>query len=294
MILCDCLGGESLVNYIFCKQTMHFIGIIPARYASSRFPGKPLADLCGKTMIERVYEQASKVLDHVIVATDDARIYDCVQLFGGNVVMTSPDHTCGTDRVYEAYTIYRQQSNCQFSDSEVVVINIQGDEPFIQPQQIQALISCFPTDIATLVHPFSQNDSYEDLLNPNYVKVAIAQQTAQTDTVVIGRALYFSRSVIPYMRAADTTQWLNKGTYYRHIGMYAYRADVLRTITQLPPSNLEQIESLEQLRWLENGLNIQVALTHHTSIGIDTPEDLQKAVKFITETKESIYKHVSN
>ena len=283
MILCDCLGGESHVNYIFCKQTMHFIGIIPARYASSRFPGKPLADLCGKTMIERVYEQASKVLDHVIVATDDTRIYDCVQLFGGNVVMTSPDHTCGTDRVYEAYTIYRQQSNCQFSDSEVVVINIQGDEPFIQPQQIQALISCFPTDIATLVHPFSADDSLEDLQNPNYVKVAVARQSSISGSVVLGRALYFSRSVIPYMRAADASEWLKKGTFYRHIGMYAYRADVLQKITGLPSSDLEISESLEQLRWLENGMNIKVALTHHSSIGIDTPEDLDKAIKYLKE-----------
>jgi 3-deoxy-manno-octulosonate cytidylyltransferase (CMP-KDO synthetase) len=263
---------------------MHFIGIIPARFASSRFPGKPLVDLCGKTMIQRVYEQASKVLNYVLVATDDTRIYDCVKSFGGNVVMTSPDHTCGTDRVYEAYSIYRKQSDCQIPDSDIVVVNIQGDEPFIQPEQLRALMSCFPTDIATLVHPFSVDDSYEDLHNPNYVKVAIAQQATDNNSVVLGRALYFSRSVIPYMRAFDTTDWLKNGTFYRHIGMYAYRADVLQMITQLPSSSLEITESLEQLRWLEKGLNIQVALTLHTSIGIDTPEDLEKAVKYLTES----------
>jgi 3-deoxy-manno-octulosonate cytidylyltransferase (CMP-KDO synthetase) len=164
------------------------------------------------------------------------------------------------------------------------VVNIQGDEPFIQPEQLRALMSCFPTDIATLVHPFSVDDSYEDLHNPNYVKVAIAQQTTDNNSVVLGRALYFSRSVIPYMRAFDTTDWLKNGIFYRHIGMYAYRADVLQMITQLPSSSLEITESLEQLRWLEKGLNIQVALTLHTSIGIDTPEDLEKAVKYLTES----------
>lgn len=261
---------------------MQFIGIIPARFASSRFPGKPLIDLGGKTMIQRVYEQASQVLEHVVVATDDDRIYDCVKAFGGNVLMTSPDHTCGTDRVYEAYTLCRNQIAGDLPDSEIVVVNIQGDEPFIQPDQIRALMSCFPTEIATLVHPFTHKDSYDDLQNPNYVKVAIAHGESNKHPIVIGKALYFSRSVIPYMRGVDTAQWLQSGPYYRHIGMYAYRADVLSLITQLPSSQLEKTESLEQLRWLENGLTIQVARTDHASIGIDTPEDVPMALQYLT------------
>lgn len=261
----------------------HNIGIIPARYASSRFPGKPLADIAGKPMIQRVYEQAKKVLDIVLVATDDERIYDCVKAFGGEVVMTSPDHTCGTDRVYEAYVKYRSINpqlpiaNCP--DNDIVVVNIQGDEPFIQPEQIQGLLDCFPTEIATLVHPFAADDTWADLQNPNYVKVAIARE--QQEGVFMGRALYFSRSVIPYLRGVEPTDWLKKGQHFRHIGMYAYRADILQRITQLLPSPLEKSESLEQLRWLENGLTIRVALTNHASIGIDTPEDLQHALDYI-------------
>lgn len=260
---------------------MIFIGIIPARYASTRFPGKPLADLGGKPMIQRVYEQAKKVLDHVLVATDDTRIYDCVRAFGGEVVMTSPDHTCGTDRVYEAYQIYTSELQNRIelpNHHDIVVVNIQGDEPFIQPDQIKALMDCFPTEIATLVHPFTVNDTWEDLQNPNYVKVAIAREKKGTNNTTIGRALYFSRSVIPYLRGVEQNEWLLQGKHFRHIGMYAYRADVLQQITHLPPSSLEKSESLEQLRWLENGFTIRVALTHHASIGIDTPEDLQLAI----------------
>lgn len=263
---------------------MNFIGIIPARYASTRFPGKPLADLGGKPMIQRVYEQAKKVLDTVIVATDDQRIYDCVQSFGGQVVMTSPDHTCGTDRVYEAYQIYTSEllnSPELQTPSDTVVINIQGDEPFIQPDQIQALMDCFPTEIATLVHPFSEKDSWSDLANPNYVKVTIARENSDPNAITIGRALYFSRSVIPHLRGVEQGDWLVHGQHFRHIGMYAYRADILQKITQLTPSLLEKMESLEQLRWLENGLTIRVALTHHASIGIDTPEDLQHALSYL-------------
>lgn len=260
---------------------MIFIGIIPARYASTRFPGKPLADLGGKPMIQRVYEQAKKVLDHVLVATDDTRIYDCVRAFGGEVVMTSLNHTCGTDRVYEAYQIYTSELQNRIelpNHHNLVVVNIQGDEPFIQPDQIKALMDCFPTEIATLVHPFTVNDTWEDLQNPNYVKVAIARETKGTNNTTIGRALYFSRSVIPYLRGVEQNEWLLQGKHFRHIGMYAYRADVLQQITHLPPSSLEKSESLEQLRWLENGFTIRVALTHHASIGIDTPEDLQLAI----------------
>lgn len=260
---------------------MKYIGIIPARYASTRFPGKPLADLGGKPMIQRVYEQAKKVLTTVIVATDDQRIFDCVKSFGGEVVMTSPNHTCGTDRVYEAYQIYSSDllnPSELLNHQDIVVVNIQGDEPFIQPEQIQALIDCFPTEIATLVHPFNANDTWNDLANPNYVKVAIARENTNLNDTTIGRALYFSRSAIPYLRGVEQTEWLLQGQHYRHIGMYAYRADVLQKITQLQLSVLEKLESLEQLRWLENGLTIRVALTHHASIGIDTPEDLQYAI----------------
>lgn len=264
---------------------MLFIGIIPARYASTRFPGKPLADLGGKPMIQRVYEQAKKVLEHVFVATDDVRIYDCVRAFGGEVVMTSPSHICGTDRVYEAYQIYSAEilNSSELQDHHnTVVINIQGDEPFIQPNQIRALMECFPTEIATLVHPFSEKDTWEDLQNPNFVKVAIAYKNSDHHPAILGKAIYFSRSVIPYLRKEKYDHWLQKGKYYRHIGMYAYRADVLKKITHLPPSVLEETECLEQLRWLENGLTIQVALTEYASIGIDTPEDLQTAMQYLT------------
>lgn len=259
---------------------LHFVGIIPARYASSRFPGKPLADLGGKSVIQRVYEQASKALHTVVVATDDERIYQCVSDFGGNVVMTSPMHTCGTDRVYEAYSIYHQQHKLLL-DNQVVVVNIQGDEPFIQPEQVHALMECFDTnntEIATLVHPFTSNDSCEDLFNPNHVKVVVAKQTA---TSSVGKALYFSRSVVPFLRGVKERDWLQKARYYRHVGMYAYRADVLKKITQLSPSSLELIESLEQLRWIENGFTIKVAECSSMSIGIDTPEDLVKAIEYL-------------
>lgn len=260
---------------------MEFICIIPARYASSRFPGKPLADLGGKPMIQCVYEQAIKVIDTVIVATDDQRIYDCVQSFGGMVVMTSPNHTCGTDRVYEAYQHYCNSSQKPINHKDTVVINIQGDEPFIQPEQIRALMECFPTEIATLVHPFTEKDSLKDLENPNYVKVAIAREDGKHDNSPMGKALYFSRSVIPYLRGISAEEWLKDGQHFRHIGMYAYRADILKKITQMTPSPLEKMECLEQLRWLENGLTIRVAETNHASIGIDTPADLEHALTIL-------------
>ena len=250
---------------------MRYIGIIPARYASSRFPGKPLAEICGKPMIQRVYEQASKVLDTVIVATDDERIYDCVKSFGGVVYMTSTAHRCGTDRICEAYQLWRKRDEA-IADEEIVVVNIQGDEPFIQPEQIKAVMDCFPTDIATLAKPYTADDDLQELLTPNIVKVVFSQQTDE--------ALYFSRSVIPYLRGVEQNEWLDKGQYFSHIGLYAYRADVLLRITQLPPSTLEQMESLEQLRWIENGLKIKVAVSHTKSIGIDTPNDLQQAIEY--------------
>lgn len=245
---------------------MKYIGIIPARYASTRFPGKPLAEIGGKTVIRRVYEQASKALDIILVATDDDRIYDAVEAFGGKVVMTRADHRCGTDRCLEAYDAITTPSWRAQNDTDTVVINIQGDEPFIQPEQIEALMACFENDeqtpIATLVRPFTDKDTPADLENPNTPKVNWDKTT--------GEAKMFSRKVIA---CAD-------GTHYRHIGIYAYRADVLRAITQLAPSPLEQEERLEQLRWLENGYRIKVGVTDTPTIGIDTPEDLERAIEW--------------
>ncbi len=249
---------------------MKYIAIIPARYASTRFPGKPLALLNGKPVIEHVYDRAASVLEDVVVATDDARIYDTVAAFGGKAVMTSVDHRSGTDRCREAY------DNCKSTAD--VVINVQGDEPFIAPQQIKSLMQCFDnnlnTDIATLIKPFTQSNTFEDLSNPNSPKVVIDKQ---------GRALYFSRSIIPYLRGVETDQWLHGNTiFYKHIGIYAYRSNVLQNISALPPSSLEQAESLEQLRWLEHGLYIQTALTDIETIGIDTPEDLIRANNYLS------------
>ena len=246
---------------------MKFIGIIPARYASTRFPGKPLADMKGKYMIQRVYEQACKVLDRVCVATDDERIFNAVRSFGGQVVMTSDRHRSGTDRCFEAYT--------NLGGGEEVVINIQGDEPFIKPEQIESLIACFDspqTQIATLVRPFEATEGYEALANPNSPKVVMNERH---------EALYFSRSIIPYLRGMDPEQWLSQHVYYKHIGMYGYRADVLGEITRLPQSSLELAESLEQLRWLQNGYTVKVGITTQETIGIDTPADLQKAISLL-------------
>lgn len=244
---------------------MKFIGIIPARYASTRFPGKPLAEICNRTVIHRVYEQASKALSTVVVATDDERIYDAVEAFGGKVVMTRADHKCGTDRCLEAYEAITTPSWREQNDHDTVVINIQGDEPFIQPEQIESLMACFDredTDIATLVRPFTDKDTQEDLENVNTPKVNWDKTT--------GVAKMFSRKVIA---ASD-------GTYFRHIGIYAYRADVLAKITKLPQSPLEIAERLEQLRWLENGYCIRVGVTETPTIGIDTPEDLERAIEW--------------
>lgn len=252
---------------------MKFIGIIPARYASTRFPGKPLADIDGKSMIQRVYEQVSGVLDTVYVATDDIRIEEAVHTFGGNVVMTSSDHKSGTDRCMEAFQ--KVGAGCD------VVINIQGDEPFIHSSQIESLMKCFTdnknTQIATLVKPFSIDDDFESVLfNPNSPKVVLNAKN---------EAIYFSRSVIPYYRNAPYQEWLKMHTYYKHIGLYAYRADVLTQITALPQSSLELAESLEQLRWIENGYRIRVAISEVETIGIDTLGDLERAVKFLKQQK---------
>ena len=244
---------------------MKFIGIIPARYASTRFPGKPLADLCGHTVIHRVYDQASKVLDTVVVATDDERIYNAVEYFGGKVVMTRTDHKCGTDRCLEAYYAITTPNWRAQNDEDTVIINIQGDEPFIQPEQLEALMACFDqtdTEIATLVRPYTEQDSLADLENVNTPKVQWDKAT--------GIAQMFSRKVIA---CAD-------GTHYRHIGIYAYKANVLEKITQLEQSPLEIAERLEQLRWLENGYRIRVGVTNTPTIGIDTPADLEKAIEW--------------
>ena len=247
--------------------TMKVIAIIPARYASTRFPGKPLAMLGGKTVIRRVWEQVSRVIDDVAVATDDRRIADAVEAFGGRAVMTSPDHRSGTDRCYEA---------CRKIGGEYdVVVNVQGDEPFIAPSQIRALTACFDderTDIATLVKPFAPSDGIRALENPNSPKVVLDSES---------RAIYFSRSVIPYLRGVERSEWLAHHTFYKHIGMYAFRRDVLREVTSLPQSPLEKAESLEQLRWLENGYKIGVGITDVETVGIDTPEDLARAEEFL-------------
>lgn len=248
---------------------MKFIGIIPARYASTRFPAKPLALLGGKPVIQRVYEQVAGILDDAWVATDDERIEQAVKAFGGKVVMTSTAHKSGTDRCYEAYTKVGQDFD--------VVVNIQGDEPFIQRSQLEAVKACFDdasTQIATLVKPFSADDAFEVLENANSPKVVVNKNF---------QALYFSRSIIPYQRNVGKQDWLKGHTYYKHIGLYAYRAAVLQEITALPQSSLELAESLEQLRWLENGYTIKVGLSDVETIGIDTPQDLERAELFLKE-----------
>ena len=247
---------------------MRFIAIIPARYASTRFPGKPLAMLGGKTVIQRVYEQAAAVISNVFVATDDRRILDAVEGFGGRAVMTSPDHKSGTDRVEEAME--------RIDTDADVVINIQGDEPFVNSSQIQTLRRLFDdpeTQIGTLGKPF---DSMEAALSPNSPKIVTDRR---------GFALYFSRSVIPYVRGARTDEWLTRFPYLKHLGLYAYRRDVLRELTRLPQSPLELAESLEQLRWLEYGYRIRVGLTDIETVGIDTPEDLRRAEAFLKKTE---------
>lgn len=250
---------------------MNFVAVIPARYASTRFPGKPLAVLGGKSVIEHVYSQVSSVMDDVYVATDDQRIFDAVRAFDGNVVMTSPDHKSGTDRIEEAVRKITAETGKEFD----VVINVQGDEPFIQQSQILTVKACFDdgeTQIATLGKPFG-ND-LEAIRNPNSPKIAVSQQ---------GFALYFSRSVIPYCRGKEENRWPESFPYLKHIGLYAYRREVLHDVTQLPQSPLELAESLEQLRWLENGYKIKVGLTDVETIGIDTPDDLQRAEQYISK-----------
>ncbi len=245
---------------------MKHITIIPARYGSTRFPGKPLVSLINKPIIQYVYENAQKCSENVFVATDDERILNAVKQLGGKAIMTSKDHQSGTDRCAEAAETL--QKDFYFD----VVINIQGDEPFVRTEQIVSLIKCFEdekTDIATLIKKI---DSPEVLFNPNRPKVTIDNQQ---------NALLFSRATIPYLRGKETEDWLSSHDFYNHLGMYAYRTDVLAEITKLHPSKLELAESLEQLRWLENGYRIKTAITEFESIGIDTPEDLKVAEEFL-------------
>lgn len=242
---------------------MKVIGIIPARYDSTRFPGKPLVDIAGMTMIQRVYNQVKHAasLNEVVVATDDQRIFDHVKSFAGNVVMTSKDHQSGTDRCAEVI------NNISGFD---IAINIQGDEPFIDPQQIDLLVSCFQrpeVEIATLVRPINE---LADLENVNKPKVVLNQKN---------EALYFSRQPIPYMRGTDIEEWLSKETYYNHIGIYGFKVETLKDLAKLPISKLEKTESLEQLRWLDNGYRIQTAISNHINDAIDSPEDLQDILK---------------
>ena len=247
---------------------MKFIGIIPARYASTRFPGKPLAVLGGKTVIQRVYEQVVGVLGEAYVATDDERIFKAVEQFGGRAVMTRSDHKSGTDRIEEAAERLQTAAD--------VIINVQGDEPFIQRSQLETVKALFDdpqVQIGTLGKPF---ESIEAVENPNSPKIVCD---------VRGYALYFSRSIIPYVRGKERSEWLHSFPFLKHIGLYAYRREVLRQITLLPQSPLELAESLEQLRWLQNGYRIKVGLTDVETVGIDTPEDLQRAEAFLAKTR---------
>jgi 3-deoxy-manno-octulosonate cytidylyltransferase (CMP-KDO synthetase) len=248
---------------------MKILGVIPARFASTRFPGKPLADINGKTMIERVYNQCrrAKSLAHVVVATDHPAIFSVIQNNGGTACLTLENHPSGTDRCCEALRLQ--------TDTYDYVINIQGDEPFIEPAQINLLAAGLngAVQIATLIKPIDQPEA---LTNPNIVKVVVNRA---------GEALYFSRAAVPYLRGIPPERRLTEHSFYKHIGMYAYRADVLAHITSLPVSALEKAESLEQLRWMENGYRIQTTVTTLETVGIDTPDDLQKAMAYLAGKK---------
>jgi len=244
--------------------------LIPARYGSTRFPGKPLVKIDGKTMIQRVYEQAKKAVDDVWVATDDLRIETAVNKFGGQCIMTSAEHRSGTDRLAEAI------NHIPNIEEYKIIVNIQGDEPFIEPEEISQLISLFgdaSTEIATLVKEIT---SIEDVFNPNKPKVVRTED---------GKALYFSRSPIPHLRDSEKNLWHKKHTFYKHIGVYAYKTDVLRSISKLQPSSLEEAENLEQLRWLENNYTIMTNITEYENLSVDTPEDLEQILKSIKKNK---------
>jgi 3-deoxy-manno-octulosonate cytidylyltransferase (CMP-KDO synthetase) len=249
---------------------MKVLGIIPARYASTRLAGKPLVDLCGKPMIQRVYERASAVLEDVVVATDDERIFKAVQNFGGQAVMTAASHNTGTNRCLEAY-----EKHASAEKEYDVVINIQGDEPLLAPEQIQTLIRCFEdpnTEMGTLVIPTKAGDSLEG----TGVFVVFDQHQ---------NALYFSRSVIPFIRDYPTADWSNHHTFYRHVGMYGFRPHALKLFAGLDQTSLEKAESLEQNRWLQNGKKIKVGITQHETIPVDTPQDVEKVIKILQKTE---------
>lgn len=249
---------------------MKVIGIIPARYASSRFPGKPLAKLGGKYVIQRVVEQVGAVLDDVYVATDDERIYNTVTSMGAKAVMTRSDHQSGTDRIAEALEIIGGNFD--------VVVNIQGDEPFIQKSQIETVVACFndaDTQIATLGKKFA---TLEEAKNPNSPKIILDNRSY---------AMYFTRALAPYIRGKEESQWIDVYPFLKHIGLYAYRTEVLCEVTKLPQSPLEIAEGLEQLRWLQNGYKIKVGLTEVETVGIDTPEDLQRAELFLAQQSKN-------
>ena len=248
---------------------MKFIGIIPARYASTRFPGKPLALLGGKPVIQHVYEKVAAVLEAAYVATDDERIYQTVKSFGGNVVMTRTDHKSGTDRIEEAIE--------KIGGDWDVIVNVQGDEPFVAKSQLDTICHCFDdatTQIATLGKPFISMEAVE---NPNSPKIVVDN---------LGFAMYFSRSVIPFVRGKEKEEWLQHYPFLKHLGIYAYRKEVLKQVTQLPQSSLELAESLEQLRWLQNGYKIKVGTTDVETVGVDTPQDLERAEAFLKEMNE--------
>ena len=246
---------------------MQVLGIIPARYESTRFPGKPLINIHGKPMIQHVYEKVALKIKHVIVATDDERIYKSVQSFGGNVVLTSSEHTSGTSRCIEAFDIFRQENNNIHVD---IIINIQGDEPTLKPNQLNELVECFEdekTDIATLIRSINNK---EDIFNPNVVKVVFNENN---------HAMYFSRFPIPYIRDKQKEEWFDSYNFSKHIGIYAFRSHILPKLKHLPTSKIEKAESLEQLNWLYNGYTITVRETEYENIGIDTPEDLENLLK---------------
>lgn len=249
---------------------MKVLVLIPARYASTRFPGKPLAKIAGKEMILRVCGQVAATGYDLAVATDDSRIYDTVTAAGYRAVMTRSDHPSGTDRLAEAYA--------KIGGNYDVVVNVQGDEPFIRPEQINDIVGIFAkypdTRLATLARPYPQDRSYEGLEDPNMVKLVMGDD---------GRALYFSRSVIPYLRGVDKKEWPARHQYYSHIGIYAYTPSALAEIVRIPRGSLEIAESLEQLRWLQHGYEVRVAVSDFPTIGIDTPEDLAAAEAFLKQ-----------
>jgi 3-deoxy-manno-octulosonate cytidylyltransferase (CMP-KDO synthetase) len=245
-------------------QPLKFAGIIPARYGSSRFPGKPLVLIGNKPMIQRVYDQASRILEEVWVATDDRRISDAVSHFGGKAIMTSANHLSGTDRCAEAILMINEETAKKID----IVVNIQGDEPFIKPEQIALLMKCFDDETVELATLVRKVEPGEDIFNPNQPKVILDSK---------GNAIYFSRAAIPFIRDVDSREWSKEHVFYKHIGLYAYKSETLKNITSLKRSLLEISESLEQNRWIENGYRIRTAVTTYESISIDTPDDLERA-----------------